>query len=237
MRRIEAIHTEPDKTPIGGERSTHPAFGCISAARVSGRSTLFGSEFEHQHTIRIRIHHAEEHRSLSRDQHFERRQIVEVELSEAQWATFVSSLNFGSGVQCTLRQIGGEMIPDLPRPAKRADKFRQEARETLAGSLAALKELREEVERLQVSEKKRKELAWKIEVAERASGSSLEFVLNQFGEHMEATTEKAKTEVDAYILNAAVRAGLSAIAAQDGAAIGWTIDSHPPRQIEEENQK
>lgn len=54
----------------------------------------------------------------------------------------------------------------------------------------------------------RKQLEW---IAGRVEGHT-KFVADQFDEHMEDTTEKAKIEVNAYITNAVQKAGLDAIA-------------------------
>lgn len=209
--RIENPVTKKNDGPIGGERISHPAFGQISASRCSGHVNLYGSDFVHNNFIELRISHSDLTRSLSNDWPHAHDEIIAVSLSEAQWATFVSSLNVGSGVQCTLRHINRKPIPRLPDPSSRADQFKKEASETTARANEALKELAELINESKLSGKAKDELISKVHLASRSIGGSVDYVLKQFGEHMETTVEKAKIEVEAYINDRVMRAGLSAI--------------------------
>ena len=51
-------------------------------------------------------------RDLSHDWHHEREQYIEVAMSEAQWATLVSSLN-STAIPCTLTYLMGKCIDRL----------------------------------------------------------------------------------------------------------------------------
>lgn len=114
-RPIEEPVVTTEKWGSGEEiKTTHPAFAQIAASRVNGSTVLYGSDFVHYAAIRIRIHTSTQYRSLAHDRYHERENLVEVELSEAQWAHFISSLNMGSGSPCTLTSLGGKMVPGLP---------------------------------------------------------------------------------------------------------------------------
>ena len=93
---------------------SHPAYAQISASRVSGQTNLYGSDFSHQNYVTISIHASELHRSLSRDWAFSRREYIEVAMSESQWAAFVSSMNVGCGIQCTLSHLEGNASHRYP---------------------------------------------------------------------------------------------------------------------------
>lgn len=83
---------------------SHPAFGQIAVARWSGgENRLFDSDILHNDTIVITVSHATRHRSNQHDYIHGRDEIVEVMMSMAQWASFVSSMNT-TGVPCTLRR-------------------------------------------------------------------------------------------------------------------------------------
>ena len=108
---------EPTEKPAshGGIQYNHPAFGAISASRVTGGSiVLHGSDFQHNGYVEVRISHADFTRDLNRDWHHTGKEIVSVMLSEAQWATFVSSLNTASGTPCTIDHINHEPMPLIP---------------------------------------------------------------------------------------------------------------------------
>jgi hypothetical protein len=98
------IEQEPEVSQGGLDDTVfrHPAFGNICVSRPSGSATLFGSELKHQHYVSITINRAEKHRSLHRDWIFGKDTILEISMSESQWATFVASSGMGGGTPCTL---------------------------------------------------------------------------------------------------------------------------------------
>jgi len=199
----------------GSERtvSTHPAFGQISASRVNGRTNLFGSDFTHDGFITITIKTSELNRDLSRDWHHEREQLIQLSLSEAQWATFVSSLNNGSGVPCTLEWIAGKgRLPSLPNPESRADQFGKEFQKDFDQALEALDDLETALLASGLSKKKIDDLVGRARKAKAKINSSAPFVVDQFGAHMETQTERAKVEIHGYLQNLIQRAGVAALA-------------------------
>jgi hypothetical protein len=191
----------------------HPAFAQIGVSRHTGRTALYGSNFLHHNTINIRIAASELKRDLSHDWHFAKNQYIEVELSEAQWATMVSSLNVGDGVPCTLRYLRGESIPGLPNPKKRGEQFASEAKETLADVEAHLKVLEEQIGASLLSNNKKKELLSSLRMARMNLGENLKFVADSFAKHVETNVEKAKVEVNAYMTSMIHRAGLEHLGA------------------------
>jgi hypothetical protein len=193
--------------------TTHPAFGQIGASRVSGDTYLYGSDFAHHHYVTISISRSELHRNLNRDWHFGRNELIEVALSEAQWATFVSSMNVGSGVPCTIQHVAHQMTPGLPAPQKQVDKFAQEMKDTMAEMMANVETMRKEVKELGISQKKAAALDMNLQVLHGRLESNYSWVAKQFDEHMETTVEKAKVEVNAYVINQVQRAGLQALKA------------------------
>jgi hypothetical protein len=215
MSNVEEPITKPADGFGGKERTvtTHPAFGQISASRVNGHTNLYGSDFTHNGFINITIKASELNRDLSRDWHFEREQLIQIALSEAQWATFVSSLNNGSGVPCTLEWIAGKgRLPMLPNPKSRADQFGKEFQKDFDEALGALDELEEALLASGLSKKKIDDLVSRARTAKAKINSSAPFVVDQFGEHMEAETERAKVEIHGYIQNLIQRAGVEALA-------------------------
>lgn len=216
-----------ERTPTDSVHDTierHPSYAMIGASRVSGHTFLFGSDFSHQHYVTITISRSELHRGLSNDWPAPRGEMIEVALSESQWATFVSRMNVGSGVQCTLQHIDHERVPQIPEPTKRQHQFMTEANERLQLALDSLKSLRAQISAMKISDKAKKEVLWQVEVCERNfGGESFKFIADQFGEHIESVTEQAKIEVGAYIQSAITRAGVAAL-----------TDGRPPISLPEE---
>lgn len=196
-----------------GQKFTHPAFGQIAASRVNGLNVLYGSDFMHHGYVAIRISRSELHRDLSHDWPYAREELIEVALSEAQWATFVSSLNIGSGVQCTIQRHEGRMVTGLPDPQDTTAQFKAEADESLAMAIAELERLGSliESEDLKVSGKARAQMRDAVRTAVMNLRSNLPFVARSFGEHIQRRAEKAKVEVMAWMHRTIQRAGLQAL--------------------------
>ncbi len=201
--------------PLGGVVSSHPAFGQISVVRTSGQRTLYGSDFQHNSYVTIKITESELRRDISRDWHFQRGEIVEVCLSEAQWATFVSSFSVGSGVPCTIRARDGKYVPEFPLRDS-GQLYRAEADQKLMDSVNAIKRSITDVEAnaIGLSKAKVASITDSLKKTLQELEKNLPFVAAQFSEHMEERVEKAKVEVEAYMTNAVVRAGLEALQEQ-----------------------
>lgn len=215
MRKTEEPVTTKRDDPMGGERINHPCFGQIVGCRRQGSSVLYDSEFTHNNTIAISIHTSELTRSLSNNWHFADKQLIEIEMSEAQWASFVSSLNVGSGVRCTLRRFNGDLIPGLPEPITDRKKFELEFGEDIKDAFDRLKSLETMIEESKLSNKAKDEIFKKIMSIRASFTSSMPFVAEQFAEHMEKTVEKAKIEINAFATQTIVSAGIEAIAASN----------------------
>lgn len=212
MRNIQEPELISDD-PIHGKTYHHPAFGQISASRVTGGASLYGSDFEHRAFVEITISRSQLGRSLSRDWHFGKERLVSVRLSEAQWATFVSSLNIGSGVPCTLDRVAGKQAPSIPlrteqdiassEVVERARSMGEKVTQTIdaiKGELGA-----------GISKKRCEEILAHLKSLEQDLNSNVEFYVDSFDKHMETTVEKAKIEVGAYVQSTLQRAGMESL--------------------------
>ena len=211
MRQSQEPTVTKRDDPMGGERINHPCFGQIVGSRRQGSSVLYDSEFTHNNTIAISIYTSELTRSLSNNWHYADKQLIEIEMSEAQWASFVSSLNIGSGVRCTLRRFDGALIPELPEPITDRKKFELEFGEDIQDAFERLKSLETMIEESKLSGKAKEEITKKIASIRASFTSSMPFVAEQFAEHMENTVEKAKIEINAYATQTLVNTGIAAL--------------------------
>lgn len=184
--------------PMDGDEFNHPAFGQIRCVRVSGNQNLYSSDFKHQHFIVVEILGSSLTRSLSNDFHFERDTKISIAMSEAQWATFVSSMNMGGGVPCTIQRIGGELLPKIDLDGTRKSVFQSEHDELLDGAVNALDSLSQAIEELRISKTAKSELCNYLRKARSEITSNREFTAGQFTEFMEDTVEKAKQEIHGY---------------------------------------
>lgn len=189
----------------------HPAFAMIGASRRSGTCVLHGSDFIHHNSVAITIKSCELHRHLNHDWPHAVKELIEVELSEAQWATLVSSLNVGDGVQCTLRYKDAVEVPNLPDPLPRDKQHMDEAMKTIENALSKLTALEAKINTMKVSQKQKDELLNETQAARREMQSNAPFVVECFAKHMEGTVEKAKIEVNAYATRHLIQTGIAAL--------------------------
>lgn len=200
----------------------HPAYAMIGASRVTvgdgpGGESLFGSDFMHRNYVVIRVVPATLRRGISNDWYGSngRRDYIEVAVSEAQWASFVSTMNVGDGVPATLQHFNGEEVPGIEPITNRRAQLNSEIGDTLADTVAHLDALDAAIEATPgASGKSKAALRESLRRARQELVSNLPYVSATFDKHAEATVERAKAEVDAWVTSAIQRAGLKALGAE-----------------------
>jgi hypothetical protein len=219
---MKTVYEEPVVTRRGpdDETETHPAYAQISASRVQGRINLYGSDFEHHHYVIVRIAQSDTKRNLSHDwPHATPTPYIEVAMSEAQWAEFVSSMNVGDGPRCTLQylHVRGN-VPQIPAVRSRREQFVKEMSETVQDALAAAKLLLQQVrDEPGIKASTRKLMVDAAERMVRELEKNVPYVAQQFDGHVEATLNRARIEVNAYVETLLVRSGIRAAQLSAGA--------------------
>lgn len=200
----------PPTTDEHGE-DTHPAFGLISASRMQTGpvgATLFDSDIQHRHTITVRVHEATRKRDLSHDwiHPKDRRGVLsEVEMSEAQWASFLSTMNTGNGVPCTIRRKAGDWnIPGLPHEPRLAESM-AEVRNAGDKVLAEIREAFAAVE-----EKPTEANIRGLKVAIENATPNMEFAAKSLSEHAENVVQRSRADIEAMVTAKAQQLGLTA---------------------------
>lgn len=215
---------------------THPSYGMIAFNRsMGGRPTrLFGSPLEeHYGTVRIvigsgtRIH---EH-NMDRFHGSLRGEHMEVEMSAAQFAEVLTSMNQGSGIPCTIRYIAGVRIEDPPATKTETKKIQSEFKETLDGYAATAKKYADEITKLceRLPAKARERIRINLGVIQQQLTANVPFVLKQFTEATTRVVTAAKHEIDQFAQHVGVArpprhglesglASLALAAGEDGAA-------------------
>jgi hypothetical protein len=193
--------SEPTVNERGFEE--HPAFGRIRAGRSSNTpgSVLFDSDLKHQHSIVIQVSTATRKRDLNRDWVHTDKQILEVEMSEAQWASLVSSVG-STGTSCTIRyREGGDLVDGLPYAPRMAQSMREvdEAAEEVFGKIQEAMAAYEE-------HKTAANLRTLRSAVDNA-GANLGFVANSMARHAEGVVQRAKADIEAMVINKAQQIG------------------------------
>jgi hypothetical protein len=197
----------------------HPSYGILHISRVSGGTSairLFGSPLAtHYGTIRLTISKGKWIHGLNHDRYFGMsKDFVEVEMSAAQFADAITSLNMGSGTPCTIRYVGGEHIPEPPDHATEAEHIRDNFESTLGKFTTKAAVYRKRIEELtsKLSQKARDEIRIALDVIEHQLSSNVPFVVKQFQEATTRITTSAKAEVEAFVTGVVRAAGLQSIA-------------------------
>lgn len=186
----------------------HPSFGQISLSRVTGHQDLYGVDFPQDHHLSLTISTSSHRRDLSNDWYFEKQLIIQIHMSETQWARFLCSPNT-CGVPCTIARTnypgeGHRGIEPLKHDTgAQGDLHRNELKATAKEAMEATSEARKKVSELlggtSIKKSDLKEILSLLEKAEREAVANLPFVAQQAGEAIDKAKTSAMGEVEAYI--------------------------------------
>jgi hypothetical protein len=214
----------------------HPSYGLLQIHRVSGGARqLFGSSIDHGQSIMLRIARAESRRDLAHTWYYDYERVIEVEMSPAQFAEAITSLNCGVGVPCTIRRHTGEDIPDPVVPSVRqqhVDEFKAVMRELVDKLNAGTEQARELLQKKSLTKADREAILATLDQVYRSVGSNAPFIHSSFDEAMDKTVTEAKAEVDAFFTNAVTTLGLQAMASKLEA-----LPSEPPKLLGLTNER
>lgn len=218
--------TPPTANEYGDE--VHPAFGYITAHRISSTpgSVLFDSEIRHTQFVRVTLGRMSRKRDLRHDWLHPSGglPLVEVDMSEAQWASFVSSVNT-SAVPCTLRVTenqhdipGLEFAPRLALSAKEAKDAAREAFEEIKEAFDALEALDS-----RAGVKARKEAMRTLRARIQNAVPNVDFATSSLSKHTENVVQKARADIEAMVVTHAVQMGFDPNQALQ-AIVGQTVE-------------
>ncbi|MFE5864285.1 hypothetical protein [Streptomyces virginiae] len=197
---------EPTIDTASGDE-VHPAFGVAVVTRRhgSGRS-LFQSDLLHNETVALSVHEATRKRDLNHDWVHSGRELVEIEMSLAQWGALVSSMGLGSGVPVTIRRTEHEpFVPEIPHQPRTAESLR-EVREVTDRMYAGVKKATAALHEA-IHEKKgvraTKEALRVLENAVAHVGSNAQFAVDSLVEAGEQVVAQARADIEAHVLEVA----------------------------------
>ena len=189
------------------KKESHPSYGMLQFCRVNGGETvLFGSSIKHKDTIVMRLREGSVTRTLNTDWYNGDNYIAEVEMSQAQFAELITSMNCGTGVPVTIRYLQGkgeiEKAPFINKRTQFEEEFKKNlslANEETNDLLQSVKEMFET--KKSFTKKDKEEILSKIEQLNMTVGSNRDFIYKQFNKQMEKSTLEAKCEIEAFAQN------------------------------------
>lgn len=200
---------------------SHPSYGMVQFTRTSiggsGKHRMFGTAIKtHYTTIRLNIHRAVRQHDLSSDHFFAREQLIEVELSSAQFAELLTTMNVGMGVPCTIRWMPGEGYVEGP-PDDMTEQERVETgfRQDMKDLSEDLRKYKAQIEKIlkkpTITKADKEEINTAFMMVEQHVRCNIPFALTQFEKATEKVKTAAKAEVEQFTMHALVTTGLEAI--------------------------
>ncbi len=194
--------------------TNHPSYCTVAFSRTNsnGGRSFFGASVKPTSYVTLRINEAEIDRKLSTDWIHGKKNIVEVHMTEAQFAECITSLNMGSGTPATLFHIGGHRLPEPPFMGK----VEQHSKEFANNMSDLASKLDLEVERAKtiinsgkpISKKEREVLMDIMSSFLMNIKSNIPFYEQQFVEQMDKTIHEAKMQIDQHLQQKAISLGL-----------------------------
>jgi len=201
------------RTPNDWTTDTHASWGKICVFRTSGQTDLFRSSLRHHNWITLSIRRAKTvNTGGAHDFMSDGEELIEVSLSETQFARMITSIGMGEGAACTIERIDGERMPECP-PQDRKQFVIDAHNEHLDGHREDISEMLGRLQQM-LENKKRPTLRELGEIIHSLScytgnfDSNQRFYREQFQEQMEAVIEEAKTEIEGHLLRMAGKIGI-----------------------------
>jgi hypothetical protein len=196
----------------------HESYGMVLFSRLTGHSgRLFGSSLPDQGSfIRLRVVRADRRHHLGRDwYHGDQKVLMELDLSNVQFAELLTTMNHGSGVPCTLRYAEGRQMEKPPEERLEAQQVRDDFKEKLAQVARNMQESMTKIEEIlskkNVGQGDRKMVHDLLGLIKQDVQSNMPFWLKSFHEATGKIVASAKTEIDAFLTNAVMSAGYKAL--------------------------
>lgn len=204
-------------------KETHPSYGVVGISRVSGRADLFASDVVHHHFLSLRIKEA----ARVIDGTFEHvsggRQLIEVWMTEAQFAQMITQPNVGDGVPCTLHDVWGDETswnndwgnrPAPPPPAPIIDGYKKEVEEKgakVSEDIAKAQALVTEMltGKKNLTKKNLDAVRDALYFAKMTADSNMPFVVERMNEAMEKKAASAVVEFETFVSQSLQARGLA----------------------------
>lgn len=208
-------------------KEEHESFGMLQISRQSCNPpmNLFGSSITHSHLIHLSISRGEKHRNLHKDWYFGRESLIDIVMSETQFAEAITSLNMGSGVPVTLERVNNKRIDPCPEVNKRKES-EQEFKTRCANISNMTKQAAKEATDLLsgsgvLKKEDRKRLSDLIYTIQMNIEQNLPFVNTSFNRQIEKTIMEAKGECEAFFTTAVHKLGIEALNTKSPQLIGY----------------
>lgn len=194
------------------KQTEHPSYGMLQISRVNGTTTLFRSSLEHHNYIVLKVCRAEVLVGGADDCVLDDEKLIEIIMSETQFARAITSMNVGPGVPVTISAVMGERQPKPPLEDRKSYVIKAH-NDRLAQQDDDLTELRERV-RAWRDAKRRPSLAeldrlgYDMQIRGTNFRANSDHYRQTFIKDMEAIVDAARAEIETHVAATASRLGM-----------------------------
>lgn len=193
---------------------SHPAFVSVNLSKRQGYTgPLFGSAVKHQYTtVALTISSAKRHHSHGIDRYFAgQKSIIEIEMTESQFAQFVTTWNRGEGIPATMRYLNGAAVPRIPEEKVEHERAMESFKENTKDKIEEFKESHKKLQTIlnkkNIGKNDREEINELFLKVDRWLTDGAPYMVETFHEVAERTIAKAKIEIDAFAKSIVMKSG------------------------------
>lgn len=199
------------------EYKTDKSYGMIQACKISGGDgKFFGSDVSAYSYIEITLRQGSIKRELGHDWYSAEKDLITVKLTPIQWAEFLTTMNVGYGVPCTVTRVGCEHVPFKDVEKTKIETMEEEIDAESEKLVDVLSSARSIVMELlasnKISKTVGKDLLFKIEgpLSKLREGNK-SFYAERRKEEVAKMVTAAKAEVEAFITHKVYSTGIQAL--------------------------
>lgn len=197
----------------------HPSFGMLGFSRVNGNSGyLFGTNVQPDNYIEMRLYTGRMKRDDIEDDFYPDDNILTVKMSPVQFSELITSMNYASGVPCTITSFNGKKVEQAKNIENRKTFSARSFNDKMSKFAASINKNMTTVEKLiakkNLSKKDQEELRMMLYGIQKELTSDIPFFRQMFQEEMDKIVVDAKAEIDAAMQHAVTKAGIKALGLQ-----------------------
>ena len=204
---------------VNSKETTHPAYGIASINRACGNvGNLFGSSVDCDHYVELEISSGVKIDSGSYHSYLPTgKPHIRVAFSPAQFAELITSMNIGNGVPCTIKNIAGERIDEIPDDIhvneldRQKDNFKKQMKDLSENLHNAQNRIKELLSLPRLTKEQKDELSKVLYKGIQDIDSNIPFYMEMFDEATDNIVQEAKAEIDATVHNCVLGAGIKAL--------------------------
>lgn len=196
------------------EVKRHPSYGVIGISRVNGHQHFFGSDTKPDSYIDIRIKRAEQINEIGRSWYFGKERLIELRMTNTQFAEMITSLNQGGGIPCTLEFVAGEgKIEQEKEKEYKVDfhkrKMSENAQKVLERLNSQIEDATKSIQKL--PKKDQENLNIIFSSLKRDLNQNFPWYMQQYYETMETVAQDIKSNMEADLMHKLQQLGLETL--------------------------